>query len=152
MPSPWRTRHDRARPRASSAAVLGRLAKKERTRDAKGDPERSTSNHAGVPQSWAARTSAGMTAAGLRRVDASVHRPLAFPPAALTVGRFPGRPDLGKRIRPILQRVLRKLEDQEAKEKADAEADTTAENGEAESASNSEAETHAATASEQTTA
>ncbi len=44
-----------------------------------------------------------------------------------------GRNDLGLRIRPILQRVLRKLEDQEAKDKAEAETPeaTEAEAGEA---------------------
>ncbi len=61
--------------------------------------------------------------------------------------RLAGRNDLGLRIRPILSRVLRKLEDQEAKEKAEAtEAETAAE------AEATEAEATEAAASEDTTA
>ncbi len=63
--------------------------------------------------------------------------------------RLAGRDDLGKRIRPILRRVLRKLEDQEAKEKAEAEAP---ENAEAEAAEAEPQETGEAAASEETTA
>ncbi len=45
--------------------------------------------------------------------------------------RLAGRSDLAKRIRPILQRVLRKLEDQEAAEAAETESDAASEAGEA---------------------
>ena len=61
--------------------------------------------------------------------------------------RLAGRADLGVRIRPILRRVLRKLEDQEAKEtetEAEAEAGTASET-EAEAGTASEPETETGT-------
>ncbi len=74
--------------------------------------------------------------------------------------RLAGRSDLAARIRPILQRVLRKLEDQEAKEAADTESDAASETesdaaSETEAASGAEVEaepTTEAAASEETTA
>ena len=61
--------------------------------------------------------------------------------------RLAGREDLALRIRPILRRVLRKLDDQEAKEKAEAEASDNDE-----SPAGGEAETGEAAAPEETTA
>ncbi len=67
--------------------------------------------------------------------------------------RLPGRDDLGRRTRPILRRVLRKLEDQEAKEKAEAEAaETEATEAEASGAQATEDETTEAAASSDTAA
>ncbi len=75
--------------------------------------------------------------------------------------RLAGRNDLAVRIRPILRRVLRKLEDQEAKEQAEAEAagdgsteaeGTEAAQGETAEGETAEAETGEAAASEETSA
>ncbi len=63
--------------------------------------------------------------------------------------RLAGRNDLGTRIRPILKRVIRKLEDQGAKEDAEAEADAASE-AEADAAEPTQA--GEAAASEETTA
>ncbi len=64
--------------------------------------------------------------------------------------RLAGRNDLGVRIRPILRRVLRKLEDQETKE-AEAEAEANAEADVPETGSTSDAPA-SEEASEETTA
>ncbi len=61
--------------------------------------------------------------------------------------RLAGRSDLASRIRPILQRVIRKLEDQEAKEDAEAATEAAPESTETETTSTPET-----TTSEETTA